>query len=155
VENGAAEILLNLIDLELTEVLALEGDDITGSGRLRGTVPISVNQNIARINGGIVSASEVGSIRLSPELAATITQPGLDIALKALENFSYQRLETIIDYDDKGDMRLGIRLEGNNPDLEEGRSVHFNLNISENIPVLLESLRVQDTFVKQIEKKVQ
>ena len=155
VENGAAELLLDLMDLELTEVLALEGEDITGTGRLRGKVPISVNQNIARIHGGWMSASDVGLIRLSPELAATITQPGLDIALKALENFSYERLETIIDYDEKGAMRLGIRLEGSNPDLEEGRSVHFNLNISENLPVLLESLRVQDSFVEQIEKKIQ
>jgi hypothetical protein len=154
VENGATEILLQLNDLELTEVLALEGEDVTGSGRLGGTMPISVNQNIARISGGRMTASEVGHIRLSPELAATITQPGLDIALKALEDFSYERLETSIDYDDNGDMRLGIRLEGSNPDLEGGRSVHFNLNISENLPVLLESLGVEDTIVKQIEKKV-
>jgi hypothetical protein len=33
--------------------------------------------------------------------------------------------------------------------------VHFNLNISQNVPVLLRSLRLQDNFTKTIERRLQ
>ena len=155
IDNGAADLEIQLVDLDLAEVLALEGDDVTGTGRLAGRIPISLQHNTVLIRGGVISASEPGRIKLAPALASSITQPGLDIALKALGNFSYEKLESSIDYDDQGDMALGILLEGRNPDVEDGRPIHFNLNISENIPVLLQSLRLQDTLIRQIEKKVQ
>jgi hypothetical protein len=83
-----------------------------------------------------------------------LTQPGLDLALGALTDFRFDVLEASVNYSDAGDLQLGIRLEGRNPEIEKGRPIHYNLNVSENIPVLLQSLRLQDTFTERIEKEV-
>jgi hypothetical protein len=154
VETGKADIRVALSDIDLSEVLALEGDNLSGSGRLSGIVPVLLRGNDLSIEAGEVAAHIPGKIMLSPDLTAAITQPGLDIALKALENFNYQALAVNVNYDSEGNMLLGVRLEGSNPDLENGRPVHFNLNISENIPVLLKSLRLQDNFTKTLERRI-
>jgi len=153
-ESGSADFTITLTDIDLSEILALEGDKVSGTGRLSGTIPVSLRDNTVRVEGGTVTAGTPGRIMLSPTLTAGITQPGLDIALAALEDFNYDALGVNVSYDSEGNMLLGVRLEGSNPDLENGRPVHFNLNISENIPVLLQSLRLQDNFTKAIERQV-
>ena len=74
---------------------------------------------------------------------------------RALENFQYETLEADIDYDVKGDLLAAIRLRGRNAKIEKGRPIHYNLNISENLPTLLASLRLQDEINERVEKKVQ
>jgi hypothetical protein len=155
IRNGNAELTVALTDIDLAEILALQGDKISGTGRLSGTIPVSVQDNRVYIESGTLAAGTTGIIQVSPTLSASINQPGLDIALKALENFRYDTLGVNVDYDDEGDMLLGVRLEGRNPELEGGRPVHFNLNISQNVPVLLRSLRLQDNFTKTIERRLQ
>ena len=154
IEPGEAEFSVALSDLDLAEVLALQGDSVSGTGRLSGTIPVTLRDNTVQIEGGEIGTSSPGRIALSPTLTAGITQPGLDIAITALQNFNYEALSANVDYDSEGNMLLGVRLEGSNPDLEDGRPVHFNLNISENIPVLLKSLRLQDNFTKTLERRV-
>ncbi len=154
-ETGTAAFSMVLSDLDLSEVLALQGDSVSGNGRLSGAIPVTLQNNTVQIEGGTIGAISPGQIKLSPTLAAGITQPGLDIALEALQNFNFKALGANVDYDREGNMVLGVRLEGSNPDLENGRPVHFNLNISENIPVLLKSLRLQDNFTKTLERRVQ
>lgn len=154
IDPGNADFLITLTDIDLSRILALEGEKVSGTGRLSGTIPVALRNNRVHVQGGKITAGVPGLIQLSPTLTAGITQPGLDIAFKALENFNYNALNVMVDYDDEGDMLLGVRLEGRNPDLEGGRPVHFNLNISENIPVLLQSLRLQDNFTKTIERRV-
>lgn len=154
IEPGNADITVTLSDIDLSEILALEGEDVSGTGRLSGTVPVLLRDNALSVEAGVMNASGPGTIMLSNALAAGITQPGLDIAFKALENFSYEALGINVNYDKVGNMQLGVRLEGHNPDLEDGRPVHFNLNVSENIPVLLQSLRLQDNFTKTLERRI-
>jgi len=154
IDTGNAELSVALTNIDLAEVLALEGDNVNGTGQLSGTIPVALRGNALHIEGGVLAATLPGQIMLSPTLAGSIQQPGLDIALKALENFTYSALSANVDYDEKGNMLFGIRLEGSNPDLENGRPVHFNLNISENIPVLLKSLRLQDNFTKTLERRI-
>ena len=153
--DGRADVVVELVGLELAEVLALEGDHITGTGRLDGRLPVAIHGNQARIVGGrIVARPPGGVIQLSMGVAGALTQPGLDLALGALTDFRYEVLETTVEYSETGDMNLGVRLQGRNPQVEKGRAIHYNLNVSENIPVLLESLRLQDSFTQRIEKEV-
>lgn len=154
-DSGQAELTLQLEGLDLAAVLALEGGDVTGTGRLDGEIPVSIRGDHITVNGGEVHAREPGgTIRLSSKVASSLAQPGLDLALGALTNFRYRVLTAQADYGANGDLQLGIRLQGSNQDVEKGRPIHFNLNISENIPVLLESLRMQDAFTGRIEQKV-
>ncbi|MFV2090460.1 MAG: YdbH domain-containing protein, partial [Pseudomonadales bacterium] len=150
--EAATEVLL--IDLDFAEILALEGEDITGNGRLDGTLPVSFNADGITVSGGRIFAREPGgTVFLAENLASAITKPGLDFALRALGNFHYSKLEADVNYRANGDLVLGVHLKGSNPDVESGRLIDYNLNISENIPVLLESLRMEDSYTERIEKK--
>ena len=155
VDAGAADLEISLTDLDLAHVLALEGTDITGSGRLDGRLPIRVRDGEISMTAGQLEARLPGGrIHLAPSLANAISQPGLDIALRALEDFEFTVLQADADYAGSGDLRLGLRLEGRNARIEGGRPIHYNLNISENIPTLLESLRLSDSFTRTIQKRV-
>jgi hypothetical protein len=57
------------------------------------------------------------------------------------------------DYKPGGDLVLQVRLEGNNPQWQEGQPVHLNLNLEENIPTLLRSLQLSSEISEQVEKR--
>jgi hypothetical protein len=154
-DKGSAVFDLLVDKVSIAEVLALEGDDVAATGTLSGKLPVSIAGNQASITDGRLSAAAPGGfIRASSALASLSGQPGLDFALAALQDFNYSELTTIINYSPNGDLALGIGLKGHNPAVEGGRPIHYNLNISENVPVLLESLRVQDQVTERVEKQV-
>ena len=153
--TGYGSLELRLVELSLSEVLALEGAEVTGTGSLNGAIPIALLDNAISIKGGKVQAAPPGgTIRVSAELSGPTGQPGLDFALLALKNFDYSLLEAQVDYAESGDLQLAVHLQGSNPEVEAGRPIHYNLNINENIPVLLRSLRLQDQVVRQVERRV-
>ncbi len=153
--QGNATLTLALQNLDLAAVLALEGDDIIASGRLNGTLPVTIADNKVSVSGGSVAAAPPGgTIQLKPSISGPSGQPGLDFALLALKDFKYSELDANIDYAENGDLQLAVHLKGRNPAVERGRPIHYNLNISENVPVLLQSLRLKDQLTERIEAEV-
>lgn len=153
--GGDATLKVDLHGLDLGAVLALEGKDLYGEGRLDGQIPVNIVDDVITVKGGTLRNTGAGVIRLASSLAQSVNQPGLDFALRALEDFHYETLEADIDYDVKGDLLAAIRLRGRNAKIEKGRPIHYNLNISENLPTLLASLRLQDEVNERVEKRVE
>jgi hypothetical protein len=154
-EAGSADLRVQLADLDLTQILALEGDDIGGDGRLDGILPVALRDSGVSVAGGrLVARPPGGTLRLNAALVSAFTQPGLDLALGALTDFRFEVLNADVDYQENGDLALGVRLEGRNPAVEKGRRIVYNLNVTENVPVLLESLRLQEAFTRRIEQRV-
>jgi hypothetical protein len=153
--TGSADVEVGFEGVSLAEVLALEGEHVTGTGTLRGELPVTISGHRPAVSGGRVRADAPGGvIRLAPALAGGVGQPGLDFALRALQNFTYTELEADVDYTADGDLSLGVRLRGRNPDVEGGRPIHYNLNVQENVPVLLESLRLQRRVTEGVERRM-
>ena len=67
-------------------------------------------------------------------LAASLNQPGLDLAIAALGDFRYERLGSYVDYGADGTLGLRMRLEGASPDVENGRPINFNLSMTRTCP---------------------
>ncbi len=154
-DTGSAEVALSAQSIDLADILALEGEDVSGTGRLNGSFPLTVIDNQVSMEKGHVRSIEPGGvILLNPELTRATGQPGLDFALEALQDFRYTELVGDIDYAQNGDMRLAIKLTGNNPAIEDGRTIEYNLNITENLPTLLRSLQLQDEVRAQVERKL-
>ena len=148
---------LHISKLSLVEVLALEGEDITGSGFLSGIIPVSLTNNVASvIQGRLESEPPGGVIRYAgaADVVAAAQQPGLDFALRALDDFKYETLTATVDYAEDGTLSVGISLVGNNPAVESGRTIHYNLNVTENMPDLLRSLRLSDELSQGIQNKL-
>ncbi len=155
VPAGEADFVLELEDLELGRVLALEGEHVSGTGTLDGTLPVRLADNVPQVQGGRLQADDPGGvIRVSSTLAGGTGQPGLDFALRALQDFRYSALEAGVSYGEDGELALAIRLEGRNPAVEGGRPIHYNLTLTENVPALLESLRLQREITRGIESRV-
>lgn len=152
--SGAFSVALT--ELSLAEVLALEGEDVTGSGELYGRLPVQLSAGAVAIAGGRIQARPPGGkIRVGEDFTAPTGQPGLDFAVRALADFAYSELDAAVDYAEDGELLLAIKLRGRNPEVENGRAIHYNLNVTENVPSLLESLQADMRLTERIQNKVE
>ncbi|MFU8814929.1 MAG: YdbH domain-containing protein [Pseudomonadales bacterium] len=154
--TGEARFTVALENLDLAEILALEGEQVVGSGRLDANLPVTLVANAVSIRGGSVRAHAPGGrLQVSPALAAGAGQPGLDFALRALQNFDYVMLQGDVSYTEQGDLAFGVQLQGRNPDVEGGRPIRYNLTVTENLPLLLQSLRLQDQVTRGLQRRLE
>jgi hypothetical protein len=154
-DSGSGSTEVGLADLDLARILALEGEHIAGSGTLEGVLPVRFENAAPSVDDGTVHAKAPGGvIRVAPALTGVTGQPGLDFALRALQDFRFKVLEADVDYSAAGDLALAVRLQGSNPDIEGGRPIHYNLNVSENVPTLLRALRLQDDVTRGVERRM-
>lgn len=144
--------------LELAELLALLQDPaLAGTGVLDGAVPVTLEGDTITIEDGRLAARPPGGrlrYAADPSLRARLSQPGIALALDALRDFRYGRLAVDADYGGDGTLSLDVRLEGANPELEGGRPVHFNLTVTQNLPVLLQSLRLSQNIGESFERRL-
>jgi hypothetical protein len=146
---------MTVADIDLAQVLALEGDDIKGEGRLYGRLPVRVNDDKVSMKNGQIRASDAGGvIQVSPKFSLGTGQPGIDFAMQALTNFNYQTLTAVADYEENGDLQLAVSLQGRNPEIEKGRPIHYNLNISENVLSLIDALNAESGVTERVERGV-
>jgi hypothetical protein len=156
INDGTAAFLVIVTGIELADVLALEGESVTGSGILDGELPVELLEGGTRITGGRFVARAPGGVLRYPDAgkaAEALGQQAGGFALAPLVDFRFEVLDAHVDLQPSGDLLLGVRLEGRSPEYE--RPYHYNLNISENIPALLKSLRISEEFQRRLEKVLQ
>ncbi len=81
--------------------------------------------------------------------------PGMKLVTDALEDFHYDLLDGSVDYTTSGTLQLGLRLHGQNPAIEQGRPINFNINLQEDVPSLLASLQLTDKVNDIIQQRIQ
>lgn len=140
----------------LFEVYPAEG--LSGRGTLDGRLPVSLVDGKLVIDAGQLQARQPGGVlqyrsdKLS-EMARS--NPGMRELALALDDFRYTVLSSDLDYGEDGVLILGLRLEGNNPDLQQGRPVHLNVRLEEDIPALLASLQLSGQVSDIVQRRVQ
>jgi hypothetical protein len=147
--------------LDLQQLLHLEQQKgIEGTGVLDGVIPVILTPTGVQVQDGILEARPPGGmLRYQPvsettqEVAPADSQ--LSLVLQALSNFHYNTLRLGIQYEEDGTLKLTARLEGQNPDWQQGRPVHFNLTVQENVPALLKSLRVVQGIEHSLQEHLQ
>ncbi|MGE3152968.1 MAG: YdbH domain-containing protein [Nitrospiraceae bacterium] len=154
-------LTLQLQDFDVQQLLSLEQQKgLEGTGILDGTLPMVISGKTVVVEDGIVEARPPGGvIRYRPPAVAgqavASTNPQMEMVLQALSDFHYNVLTMSVQYREAGNLSLNTRLEGRNPGWQNGRPVHFNLNVQENIPALLKTLdtvtRVQDALTERLE----
>lgn len=160
-ETGSGAVPVALIGLDLGAVLALMQDSsLTGTGTLDGAVPLRFEGTppVPTITDGFVAARPPGgTLRYAadPALLERLDQPGLSLALNALGDFRYESLRAEVDYAGDGTLDLGVTLTGASPRVESGRSIHFNLDVSQNLLRLLQSLRLSQSIGETLERRLQ
>ncbi|MFK7975597.1 MAG: YdbH domain-containing protein [Halioglobus sp.] len=153
------EVAINASSWELRQLVALQqGQEIDAQGLLEGELPLTVEAGRVIIKDGFLRAIPPGgSIRYKATDGATAladSNEQLGMALELLEDFRFKVLSTDVKLDKAGNLLLGLALSGSNPTQFDGRQVNFNINLDQNIDPLLQSLRLSDTLVEELERRI-
>jgi hypothetical protein len=143
------------VDLaEITKLLSIDG--LSGTGSLDGRVPARFSQGRLTIAGGNLSARAPGTLRYLPQkLPTEVTAAGesVDLALRALSDFRYDRLSLDLDKGAEGEGTVMLRLQGNNPAVLSGQAFNFNIRVDSNFDrladVALLSLRSAQDLLRR------
>ena len=141
---------------KLLEVYPAEG--LSGSGTLDGELPVRIDREGLRIDQGQLQARPPGGVlqfRSERIRAFGQSNPALQLATLALEDFHYDQLHSQVSYDPQGKLLLVLRVHGRNPALEGGRPVNFTINLEEDVPSLLTSLQLGGRVNEAIQRRVQ
>ena len=160
--NLADEALLLPLEVQGVELEQLfilyPTEGLAGSGSLDGQLPLRIDASGASISQGQLSARQPGGrLQFQSERIRALGQsnPAMQLVTQSLEDFRYQVLSSQLDYDQQGKLNLAMRLEGQNPAIEQGRPIHFSINLEEDIPSLLASLQLTDKVNEVIRQRVQ
>lgn len=141
--------------LQLDQLLALaEYDAVEGTGSISGLLPVDFGTAGITMHRGMLAARPPGGVFRYRSAVAPGTNPAMAQAMAALSNYHYSIFQIEADYLDTGDLELRMELRGQNPDLEQSRPIHLNLNVTDNIPSLLRSLQAGRVIEDTVRKKV-
>lgn len=132
-EQPPTPLTLRVQNVDLSRLLAsLDYPALSGSGRVSGELPLKISGDSIELQEGSLTGNHPGVIRYQGPSADKD-----NIAFKALRNLAYHSLQAQLNYRPNGDYHLGLRLEGNNPEVLSGHPLAFNLNVSGQLPELL------------------
>jgi len=158
----AAEPLLFPIEvqgLELEQLFILyPTEGLAGTGTLDGRLPLQISRQGVTIGQGQLSArAPGGQLEFHSERIRALGQSNraMQLVTQSLEDFRFTTLSSQVDYNPQGKLNLALRLEGQNPAIEQGRPIHFTINLEEDIPTLLASLQLTDKVSDIIRQRVQ
>jgi hypothetical protein len=130
----AQQILLNVDRIALKnlfQLFAVAGLD--GDGVLSGAIPVTLFPAGLAIDHAKLKAEGPGALRYNQTQApAALANAGdsVKMALSALSDFRYDRLEVDLDRKATGDTELGLHIAGRNPSFYNGYPVEFNLTVT-------------------------
>ena len=151
-DTNHLNIRIDAVQLSLMKSLA-EFDSIDIEGSVSGVLPARiVGDRFIIDHGRFQSDDPGGAIRYRPgDADADDSQLGL--ATRALSNFEFETLTSDVSYNENGDLSLGMRLEGVNPEMDPNQPVVLNLNVENNVPEMLRSLQATRTIQEILEKR--
>jgi hypothetical protein len=153
-------IVVELEGIGVNDIMRLEQrQDLHGTGRLDGRIPIEFTREGIHVKQGTLSARPPGGdIRYLPTakvLALAKTNASIKMVVDALGNFQYHKMDVTSDYKPSGDLVLKVQLAGKNPNWQSGLPVNLNLNVEENIPALLRSLQLSGEISERVRQQYQ
>jgi len=142
---GTGRLDLQLMDVELAAIAGLiDLEELQGSGRLRGIIPVRLEGNRIAIEKGRLDAAEPGTLRIASDiLREQLTGRGdsVELMLNALADFRYERLSIDIAKPFEGEGFVLLHMEGANPEVLEGYPFVFNIRLSADFDRLTRVLR--------------
>jgi hypothetical protein len=154
--GGKKSVTLNL-DVERVSMAsllkALTDDKTTATGEVSGTVPMTIAANGAiQIGKGHLRAMAPGVISLSPD---AIPGDNTQVALvrEVMKNLQYSVLALDMETGSDNNLTVKLAVEGKNPDVEQGRPIKLNVNLSGDLlNLLLQNMKLMTdpkTFIEQ------
>ncbi len=149
------KLFVGVDGIELSQLLQHTGyDAVAATGSISGLLPLDVSSAGATMKRGMLAAKAPGGVfRYKAEVSTDINSTVAPV-LAALENYHYDVFQLEADYLDDGELQLAMIFRGSNPHVQQGRPIHLNLNVTDNIPALLKSLQSGRRIAESVEKKM-
>jgi len=150
-----AETILVLDNIPLQKLLDLQGmKKIFATGTVAGKIPLIMKDQKFEIPAGKMDALQNGQIiyTTTPEERAAANE-SMRITYEALSNFLYSELVSSITMAPDGQSLIKLQLKGTNPSFQEGRPVHLNLSVEQNLLDLFRSLSISTNIEEAISEK--
>jgi hypothetical protein len=115
----------------LFELFAVAG--LSGEGQLSGVIPVTLFPAGLAIDHAKLEAEAPGVLRYNQAQGPAALQGAGDsvkMAMSALSDFHYDKLEIDLDRAATGDTELGLHIAGRNPSFYNGYPVEFNLSVT-------------------------
>ena len=150
--TAGSEFNVQISGIDISEVLSLAAyNQVSASGLIDGNLPVSLTGLSPVIAGGMLQArAPGGSIRYDSGQGSSGNQ-SLDLVYQALAHYQYESLQAAVDYLETGELQLAMQLQGLSPELNNGQRINLNLNISDNILALLQSLQAAQNVSDRLE----
>lgn len=154
-KENCADFILSVERIPIQELINLQGlKKVTTSGTLSGKIPIKMNGPLFEVHQGAMNAEEDGRIIYNAsEEEIAIAHESLKTTYSALSDFHYNELQASMDIEPDGESIIQLRLKGFNPSFQEGRPVHLNLNVEQNLLDLLRSFTISTNIEEAISEK--
>ncbi|QPK62826.1 YdbH domain-containing protein [Methylomonas sp. LL1] len=134
IDQLPVNLTLGVHNIDLSQLLdSFNYPALSGTGTISGKLPLRLGPDTIEVSEGELTATEPGVLRYQG--------PATDdesIAFNALRNMLYHSLQAKVNYRPNGEYRIGLRLEGKNPQVLSGHPIAFNLNLSGQLPELLQ-----------------
>ncbi|WP_409523056.1 YdbH domain-containing protein [Nitrincola sp. MINF-07-Sa-05] len=155
--NPQNTFLIGIEGIRLTDVLELYAQQgIYGEGIITGQLPLTIKDNQISISSGFLRSTEEGGvIRYTPDEALGSMATGnfgLRMAFEALTDMQFSLLQLTLDYQPSGDANLVARIQGRNPEWQDGRPIDLTISIEENILDLLKALQLTGRITDRIDQ---
>ena len=150
------EMVLVISNLDLASIVGLaDYPGLVVEGLISGYLPLQLRNGKILIEAGLVAALKPGgTIRYTPANPIPSSNPSIQLVNDALSNYQFTTLNTDVFYDGNGDLRLAVQLQGTNPDMNNGQAINLNVNITDNIPTLIRSLRASRVIIDALEQSL-
>lgn len=135
---------VSITRLNLQKVAALYGtDDLKLSGVINGMIPLSIGPSGVTVRDGILDAVPPGGvIEYSGSIGLDTASAQGALVAGILKHMDYNSLHANLSYGHSGDLTIAVSIRGRSPYVNTGQDVNVNLNLEENLPALLKSLRL-------------
>jgi hypothetical protein len=154
-EAPANPVIIRLESIQLALMKALaEFDSIDIEGSVSGVLPATVSMDLFTIDKGLLSCDDPGGAIRYHAGDSGEENSQLGLATRALSNFEFETLTSEVTYNENGDLILGMRMEGVNPEMDPNQPVVLNLNLENNVPEMLRSLQATRSIQEIFEKNV-
>jgi len=142
-------LTLQVRGVDVAQLLAtLNADSLSGSGTVDGELPLSISATAIEVLDGTLTGIRPGVLHYQGPVADKE-----NVAFRALRNLQYHNLQAKVNYRPNGDYHVGLRLEGSNPEVLSGHPLAFNLNLSGQLPELLQRGIMAGDFERAILKE--
>ncbi|MBU1232010.1 MAG: YdbH domain-containing protein [Proteobacteria bacterium] len=151
------DIILQVNGVNLEEVININKiKNLSVTGLLDGDISIHTQgRKIESAKGELQSRTPGGIINYQPAGENNALRQLPAYAIHALEEFHYTQLTATPLYESDGTLTINIHTEGQSPRVNTNRPIHLNLNTSQNILSLLQSLRYSKKLTDDLEKRLQ